>query len=81
MDEIRKTLNERSQTHGDYGEVAKTAQQIKRVLHETNLPSPQREALDMIASKIARIMCGNHNEPDHWLDIEGYARLARESIK
>jgi hypothetical protein len=26
------------------------------------------------------IVSGNPNEPDHWLDIEGYARLGRESI-
>ena len=39
------------------------------------------ESLDMIASKLAQILAGNPNEADHWLDIEGYARLARERIK
>ena len=37
-----------------------------------------REALDMMACKISRILSGQATYADHWLDIEGYARLARE---
>jgi ferredoxin-fold anticodon binding domain-containing protein len=33
------------------------------------------EALFMIAVKIARILQGNHLEPDHYKDIAGYAIL------
>jgi hypothetical protein len=40
----------------------------------------QREALQMIASKIARILSGNHAEIDHWKDIAGYANLAVREI-
>jgi len=25
-------------------------------------------------------VCGNPNYPDHWKDIEGYARLVRDRI-
>jgi hypothetical protein len=46
-----------------------------------NLTDVQREALEMILHKIGRIVTGNPNEPDHWLDIEGYARLARERLE
>lgn len=37
-----------------------------------------REALDMMACKISRILSGQSGFEDHWADIEGYARLARE---
>jgi len=35
----------------------------------------QREALDQIAAKIARILCGDANYADHWHDIASYAQL------
>jgi hypothetical protein len=38
----------------------------------------QREALDMILHKIARIVNGNPNETDHWHDIAGYATLVEQ---
>lgn len=36
------------------------------------------EALEMICTKIARILAGNARESDHWSDIAGYAELGRE---
>lgn len=35
----------------------------------------KKEALAMIATKIARIVNGNSDDPDHWRDIAGYAEL------
>lgn len=46
-----------------------------------NLPyltPTQLESLDMILHKCGRILSGDPNEPDHWRDIEGYARLANK---
>ena len=40
----------------------------------------QREALQMIASKLARIASGDANHQDSWIDIAGYAKLAADSI-
>jgi hypothetical protein len=37
------------------------------------------EALEMICTKIARILSGNPNDPDHWKDIAGYAELGGEA--
>ena len=84
MTDISETLEEREKTHGDYAEVASTAQAIKTYIAEAaagRLSATQHEALDMIASKIGRICSGNPNEPDHWRDIEGYARLVRERLE
>ena len=42
------------------------------------LSATQLESMDLILTKIARILSGDPNEPDHWRDIEGYARLANK---
>ncbi|CAB4172042.1 hypothetical protein UFOVP1552_8 [uncultured Caudovirales phage] len=39
------------------------------------MPFYMRESVHMIQQKIARILSGDPFEPDHWMDIEGYARL------
>lgn len=77
--DAKQIIENRASTHGDYAEVSRTAQMIKSAISR-NLPDYQREALDLIATKIARISCGNNDEPDHWIDIEGYARLVRERL-
>jgi hypothetical protein len=40
----------------------------------------QKEAIEMICHKLGRILCGNPDTPDHWLDIAGYATLAHDLI-
>lgn len=73
-------LQERAKTHGDYRMTAQTAQKLKLLVERSPMygvmNSVQRESLDMIMVKLARIMCGDPHEPDHWLDISGYAQLA-----
>lgn len=83
MTEIEGVLEQRGKTHGDFTEVAYFAQRLREILRESgqSISDSHAESLDMIASKLARILAGNPNEPDHWLDIEGYARLARERVK
>lgn len=72
-------LDEREKTHGDYYRVAMMAQELKDVMRRgknwKTLDDTQREALEMIASKIGRILSGNPHEIDHWRDIAGYAAL------
>jgi len=80
--DIMATIDERQSTHGDFDEVSLVAQNIKHLMrHYKVLPATHAESLDLIATKIARIVCGNPNEPDHWRDIEGYARLVRERLE
>lgn len=45
------------------------------------LDPDQREALDMIASKIARILNGDPNYDDNWIDIAGYATLVAKRLQ
>jgi hypothetical protein len=72
-----KLIAAREQTHGDFGQTAAVAQAIKTAFGDraARLPPVQREALEQIAVKIARILCGDPNHVDHWHDIAGYARL------
>lgn len=72
-------LDERQKTHGDFYRVAGTAQELKDVLRRGKnwkvLDDTQRETLEMIASKMGRILSGDPHEVDHWRDIAGYAAL------
>jgi len=45
------------------------------------LAPDQREALEMIQVKIARIINGDPNYADNWRDIEGYARLVANRLE
>jgi len=45
-----------------------------------NLNAMQRESLDMIAHKIGRILAGNPNFKDHWVDGSGYFELIARTL-
>lgn len=70
---------ERGKVHGDFSDVAATAQTLKAVAKGSknwqSLSSTQREGVDMILHKVARILCGDPNHRDHWDDIAGYAHI------
>lgn len=87
---MHETLQERGSRYGDFTWNAAISQHLKQVLqHDGNDVRPgwlrcsavQREALEMIAQKIARILNGDPNYKDNWHDIQGYAKLAEERCK
>ncbi len=71
-------LKERQKTHGEYANVARIAQALKAILQDgpsyDGLTLMQRESLDLICTKLSRIVCGS-SEKDHWVDLSGYADL------
>ena len=77
--EIKKLLDTRAMTHGNWDDVSELSQEIKTIFSgqlEWMTMDPQyREALEMIAVKIARIIKGDPGVTDHWADIAGYATL------
>ena len=73
-------LNERETTHGAFVNVSQTARALKHIFHQRQFSDEMVEALDMIATKLARIVEGDPNMLDHWEDIAGYATLAARSI-
>ena len=46
-----------------------------------SVPFDMMEALDLIASKIGRMLSGNLNYIDNWHDIAGYATLIENRLK
>lgn len=74
-------LNIRQTTHGDFAKNAQVSQAIKDIIEAAggnDLAPVHREALDMIALKISRIVSGKADMKDHWADIAGYANLGAE---
>ena len=85
MTNIETTLKERQKTHGDFMHNATIAQLIKDIMHcQPNwllLLPDQKEALDMIASKIGRMLAGEPNNAEHPHDIAGYATLVEKRLR
>lgn len=80
MSDLNKTLADRQKTHGDFQQVAKVAESLMGGIEFQRLSASQSFAVRMIVGKLARIVCGNPNEPDHWHDIAGYARLVEDEL-
>ena len=82
---IKEVLNQRQATYGSFTKNAEVSQMLKYFMTQgTNykqMPVPHREALEMIVHKIARIVNGDPNYIDNWVDIIGYSQLVIEEIK
>ena len=71
----------RDQQHGGMQAVGETGQRIKDTMRSTAnwklMSYGGREALDMIAHKIGRILSGaDPHDRQHWEDLAGYAHAA-----
>ena len=73
--ELNETLQQRGNNYGDFSEMAFTAQTLKRMLTHDGMSDVQKEAMDLICTKLARIAHGNPDHRDSWHDIAGYATL------
>lgn len=83
--DITTTLTERGSRYGKFADHARVTQQLKRLMFDFNptlaLAEDQREALEMIAHKIGRIVNGDPNYADSWVDIAGYAKLVADRLE
>lgn len=81
---IEKTLAERGNRYGDFADHAKIAQAIQDDMRIgpgwARLDDVKRQALTVIADKIARILSGDPNYADNWHDIQGYAKLVEDRL-
>ena len=79
MADISATLNERGARYGRFDSHAAITQKIKRDMRHCEgwlrLADDQQECLEMLAHKIGRILNGDPNYDDSWIDIAGYATL------
>lgn len=81
---VKSTLNQRAKAHGSFIDNGLIMQALKDAMKTSrnwySLPSHQKEALEMIQHKIGRILSGDPNFADHWLDIAGYATLVKNIL-
>jgi|GEM_PF-464787 len=84
---IDQTIDERALDYGKFKDSAALMQSIKRLLadhahrHDKTFADDQWEALEMIVHKMARIVNGNPDKVDHWVDIAGYAKLIADRLQ
>ena len=81
---VLETLKERNKTHGNFAEQSATAQTLKDTMRIEagwhNLMPDQREALELSATKISRLLHGDPNHIDGWHDIAGFAMLVEQRL-
>ena len=86
-DNVNKTLDARALNYGTFKDGAALMQSIKRTMaahaatHGKTFADDQWEALEMIVHKIGRIVNGNPDVTDHWVDIAGYATLIADRLE
>jgi hypothetical protein len=84
---VDAVLDSRAKDYGKFIEGAEIMQMLKRLVHNyiedrgTPLAFDQREAIDMIIHKLGRIINGNPDKVDHWVDIAGYATLVADRLQ
>ena len=83
--DITTTLTERGTRYGKFKDHAYITQKLKGVMFtykaREELMDDQVEALEMIAHKIGRILNGDPNYADSWVDIAGYAKLVADRLE
>lgn len=79
MNTIEATLAERGARYGSFADHAVIAQNLQDVMRGTDgwnkLVADQKQALTVMADKIARMLNGDPDYLDNWHDIIGYAKL------
>lgn len=82
---ITATLVERGNRYGDFNEHARITQAIKAAMADSpnwaTLPPDMKEALEMVAHKIGRILNGDPRYHDSWHDIIGYTKLVADTLE
>ena len=82
---VENTLAERGGRYGEFADHAMIAQGIQDVMRNAPkwglLDADMKQALSVIADKIARILNGDPYYLDNWHDIQGYAKLIEKRIE
>lgn len=84
--DLSETLKDRGGKYGPFTGHAEVTQELKAVVARRlaaggkKLAFDQQEALDMIFHKIGRIVNGDPNYADSWVDIAGYAKLVADRL-
>lgn len=81
---IEATLKERGSRYGEFKEHARITQNIKQAMADSpnfdSLSLDKKEALEMTAHKIGRILNGDPEYHDSWHDCIGYLKLVADTL-
>ena len=81
---IGQILEERGSRYGEFEDQARLSQALKDTMRHggwDRLGDDQKEALEMMAVKMARILNGDPDHIDSWIDIVGYTQLVVDRME
>ena len=83
--DIKAILAERGSRYGTFADQARISQALKLVMHESpnwhRLTDGQKEGLEMVQHKVARMLSGDPSYLGNIVDIVGYATLVQQSME
>jgi len=81
---IHAILESRRPLYGDFADKAGFLQKLKQLLRTTpqwgQLTADKQEALEMVLTKMGRILYGKPEYRDSWEDIAGYVQLIVDTL-
>ena len=81
---LATVLSARRDKYGPFIKNATISQDLKEILHKSAnwgaMPPDMKEALHMIVHKISRIVEGDFEYDDSWIDISGYSTRVVERL-
>jgi len=81
---MQDILDERGSRYGQFIDNATIAQAMKMAAIGNvwgDMDADAREAIDMICTKISRIVTADWRYVDNWRDIEGFAKLVADRLE
>ena len=81
---MQEILDQRGSRYGDFIDNATIAQAMKMAAIGNvwaDMDADAREAIDMICTKISRIVTADWRYVDNWRDIEGFAKLVADRLE
>ena len=76
---LDESLRDKQIMNGPFADTADLSQSFKFLMRRganwERLPTSAKEALELIASHVGKVLHGDHSEPKHWNDIATLARL------
>lgn len=83
--DVNQMLAGRESRYGSFQNHASISQALKSVMQARSgwdrLAADQKEALEMVQHKVARILNGDQNWHDSWLDVAGYSTLVANRLE
>lgn len=81
---VEDILEQRGMQYGDVRDQADLFDDLMVAITSraqfSSLTPVAKQSLTIIALKMSRVVIGRDQSDDNWLDIEGYARLARNNM-